>query len=331
MTHSTCRFYGLSLSLLITAVSALTARGDVLHGIGIVGDGSNAPAANGAPPVIMHTLRGLNFGPSYAYDYGYFGASSSSIIQPGDAVAQLAAQAQAGNVSLALISIGENDMFGAVASVADGSLAGAALAAQQAFLVNNIETAVNTLLATGVKVVLGGVSDVADSPNFAAIMADPAAKARVENAIATIESQLSAFAQSNHIGFVDFFGLEKAVYDSGDFVVGGVHIDLHTTGPDPHNFFQDNFNAGVVIRGEIANLWMQGANMAYGAGIPLLTDQEILNYAGITTGYVGETFQAANPLASFVTSVPEPSSAALLGVGLCGLLISAITGHRRIR
>jgi hypothetical protein len=296
---------------------------DVLHGVAVVDDGSAASTVSTAYPTILKNLRGLNFGgPTMSYDFAYVGASSGSVLLPGNADAQLVAQAQPGNVTLAYMSIGTNDLLSAAASVANGSLSGPALTAQEAILVNNIESGVNRALAGGAKVVLGGLSDVADSPSQASIVADPAAKARVEGAIATMESQLSAFAATKGIPFVDFFALEKAVYDSGNFKIGGVNISLTTVGPDPHNFFRDSLYAGVAIEAEVANLWLQGTNTAYGTNIPLLTDQEILNLAGIGNEYHSETFQTAEPLARFTafTALPEPSTFVLLSVAALGLL-----------
>jgi hypothetical protein len=312
--------------LILTVLGGFTfaARAaDVLHGVGVIDNGSASPSASGSYPVVLQNLRGINFGgPTFPYDFAYVGASSTSVLQPGDADAQLVTQVQAGNVTLAFMSMGENDMLGAVSAVANGSLSGAALTAQQNILINNVETGVNLVLTAGAKVVVGGLPDIADSPALASTVADPAAKARVEGAIATMEAQLVAFAATKGIPFVDFFALEKAVYDSGHFQIGGVNISLTTVGSDPHNFFQDNLNAGIAIRGEIANLWLQGTNEAYGTNIPLLTDQEILNLAGIGNEYHAETFQAAQPLSRFTdfTPLPEPSSLALAGIAAAGLL-----------
>ena len=303
----------------VLCLSGTAASADVLHGVGNIGDGG-ATASGLKYPVMLATERGLNFGPGYSYVFAQGGGeTSSSVLDPGGQVDQLVAAVQAGDVTLALMSIGDNDWLGVAGSIADGSLSGVALQNGVNSLVNNITTAVNSVLAAGGSVVLGGFSNITDSPAAAAIYANPVARANLENALSAADNQLIAYAASVGIPFIDFFGLEKAVYDSGSFVVGGVNINLHTTGPDPHNFFQDSVNAGTVIRGEVANLWLQGINEGYGTSIPLLTDQEILNLAGIGNEFVAETFAPATNFGDYTVVVPEPSGMTLLAIGLLAL------------
>jgi hypothetical protein len=274
---------------------------------------------------MMHDSRGLNFGPSYAYVHGTGGATTSSVLVPGDQIDQLVAQVQSGDVTLALMSIGDNDWFTVAGSIANGSLSGPALQTFQNNLVTNITTGVDAVLAAGGKVVLGSFSNITDAPAAAAIYANPVARANLEGALAAADDQLRAYAVSHGVPFVDFFALQKMVYDSGSFVIGGVPISLTTVGPDPHNFFQSSLNAGLAIRGEIANLWIQAINQGYGTNIPLLTDLEILTIAGLQDEYQGETFGNVTNFASFV-SVPEPSTFALTAI-----LLIAVLAHRARR
>ncbi len=252
-----------------------------------------------------------------AYDYAYVGASSTSVLRSGDSIAQLVPQVQAHNVTLALMQLGENDVLSLRSAIANGSLAGGQLLQDQNLLESNIETAVNAVLAAGGQVILGGISDQANSPGA---VADATQKARLESALSTSEARLAAFAASKGIPFVDFYGLEKSVFDSGHFVVGGVNISL-TAGTDSHDFFYDSVHAGIVINGEVANLWLQAMNEGYGTNIQLLSDQEILNLAGIGNEYVPpSTFSTASNLSQFVAVVPEPSTITLLAVGLSALV-----------
>ena len=269
---------------------------------------------------MLYSQRGINFGgPAFPYVFADGGADSFSVLQPGDQVDQLVAAVQAGDVTLALMSIGDNDWFDVAGPIATGAMSGVELQNFQNSVVNNITTAVDAVLGAGGSVVLGGFSNITDAPAAAAIYANPVWRANLESALSDANDQLIAYAGSVGIPYINFFGLEKAVFDSGSFVVGGVNISLTTTGPDPHNFFTDGENAGTVIRGEIANLWLQGMNEAFGTNIPLLSDLEILTLAGIGGEYVEETFAPATNFGDYTEFVPEPSSMTLFGIGLAVL------------
>ena len=297
------------------------ARADVLHGVGNIGDGG-ANAAGLKYPVMLATERGINFGPGYSYVFAQAGGqTSATVLQPGGQVDQLVSAVQAGDVTLALMSIGDNDWFPVASSIANGSLSGVPLQNFQNSVVNNITTAVNSVLAAGGNVVLGGFSNITDSPAAAAIYANPVARANLENALSGADNQLAAYAASVGIPVHRLFRTWKRPSTTPEVLcVGGVNIALHATGPDPHNFFQDSVNAGTVIRGEIANLWLQGMNEGYGTNIPLLTDQEILTLAGIGNEFVAETFAPATNFSDYTEFVPEPSSVTLLAIGLIGLV-----------
>jgi hypothetical protein len=291
-------------------------RADVLHGVGAIGDSLLVPTIDNSPIVILQSARGLNFGPSFSYDFAQFGATSSSALVPGGQVDQMVAQVTAGNVTLGIIYASATyDLLPNGAAIANGSLSGVALANFESGLVQNIEAAASSVLTAGGKVVLSGYADAVDSPASAAVAADPTMKARAEGAINAIDTQLLTFAGSKGIPFVNLFALEKSIFDSGSFVVGGVSISLTQVGDDPHDFFTGPLDSGTIVRAEIANLWLEAMNKGLGTNLSLLTDQQILSLAGIGNEYTGaETFSTAANLSQFVT--PEPSSLTLLAVGI---------------
>jgi MYXO-CTERM domain-containing protein len=328
--------YSRAIGLILLAsciASTSTSAADILDGIGNVGDGGSAGTSTLKYPGMLNSLRGFNFGgPTFPYNHAHSGGSSTSILQPGGQIDQLTAQVSAGDVTLALITIGDNDLFPYVPDITAGAYTPSGLENYQNLLAANIITAVDRVLAAGGKVVLGGVSNVTNSPAAWPYVPTNVEKDRLEGAIAGVQQRLADYAMQNNIPFIDFYLLEKTVFDSGGFVVGGVNINLDTYGPDPHNFFQSEYNAGTVIRGQIANLWIQAINQGYGTSVPLLTDLEILTLAGLEDEYTGETFQAAVPLTGFVhTGVPEPSSAVLGGFGLVGLAACIARRRRRPR
>ena len=125
-----------------------TARADVLHGVGNIGDGGGTASALKYPGM-LNSQRGINFGPGFSYVFANGGADSASVLLPGSQVDQLVAAVQAGDVTLALMSIGDNDWFPVAGSIANGSLSGVPLQNFQNSVVSNITTAVNSVLAAG--------------------------------------------------------------------------------------------------------------------------------------------------------------------------------------
>lgn len=320
-----CRSLRFTFALLAMIGYTSAAQAAILDGIGVVGDGGESSTVLGSPPLAMHDLRGLNFGPNMAYDYAYLGATAGSIAQNGGTLSQLISQVQSHNVTLALMQLGENDLLSVRGSIANGTIDPSTLAFDQDYLEALVEGSVNAVLAAGGKVILGGLSDQADGPG---VVTDATQKARLESAISDSNARMAAFAASKGVPFINFFALEKSVFDSGQFVVGGVNIGL-TVGTDPHNFFYDPLHAGIVINGEVANLWLQAMNEGYGTNIPLLSDLEILTRAGLGGEYIPpSTFSTADNLSRFV-SVPEPSTVALLAVGCAALVMCR--GVRRSR
>jgi hypothetical protein len=315
---------GVLVGFAVASSGAAPLWADVLHGIGNIGDGGGTAGGIKYPSILAGPPRNLNFGgPTFDYVFAQGGADSASVLSPGNQVDQLVSQVQAGNVSLAMIWIGDNDWFDVAGPIATGAMSGAALTNFQNTIVANISTAVDAVLNAGGEVILGGFSDIVAAPDAAAIAANPTWKANLESAMQATDDLLIDFAASRGIAFIDFFGLEKMVYDSGSFVVGGVDISLTTVGPDPHNFFTDGENAGTVVRGVITNLWIQAMNDAFDTNIALLDDLEILTLAGLQDEYVDETFTSAVNFADFTEfTVPEPSSLVLLAIGLAPIVWS---------
>jgi hypothetical protein len=309
----------LGLFAATAGVAPTGARAGILDGLGAIGAGgsSNAPTNY---PGLLQTHRGLNFGGAgIPYAFGYVGADSGEILAPGNQVDQAVAKILSGDITLLTMGIGDNDYIDAADDIVSGALSGAALAAMQAQVANNIATAVGELQSAGGAVVLGGFSNTSLSP--AASVFNPTEKAAFEAAIDGGNQLVREWANSEGLSFIDFFALHTAVYEAGVAEVGGVELTLTGYGSDPHYFYSDQFHAGIIIRAAIANLYLQAINEAYGTNVPLLSDLEILTIAGIEDEYDGETFNNVYPYASFVT-VPEPSTWVLACIGLLGAAVA---------
>jgi hypothetical protein len=304
---------------LISLLGIVPARADILDGLGAIGAGSASNAPTNYPG-ILQDYAGLNFGgPGIPYAFGYIGSDSLSILQPGNQVDLAVAQILAGNITLMTMGIGNNDYIDEGDNIASGALSGAALAAFQQQVADNIATGVNALQGAGAAVTLGGFTNIVHSPNAATIKADPVARANLETALADGNVLVRDVALSHGIPFIDFFDLLSAVYDAGSAQLGGVDLLLTGYDTDPHYFWEDQFHAGIIVRGAIANLFIEAINDGYGTSIPLLSDLEILTLAGLEDEYVEETFEVSYAYRNFVT-VPEPSALVLAAIGLAVLV-----------
>jgi lysophospholipase L1-like esterase len=307
-----------------------SARGGILDGLGSVGGESSGSTPNNYPD-LLQTHRGLSFGGAGLPNaFGFVGSSSTSILQPGNQIDQLVSQVQLGNVTLAIITIGDNDYINQANDIATGALSGASLAAYQAQVAANITTAVNAVRAEGAYVVLGGFADILHSPASASILANPVAADRLANALADGRTLVSNFAVANNIPFIDFYALQKEVYDNGSAQLGGVDLILSGYGSDPHYFFEDPFHAGIIVRGAITNLYIEAINQGYGTNIPLLSDQEILGFAGLSGEYESETFVQTYAYPKYV-AVPEPGGLLLSGLALAAAAVVLVRPRASVR
>jgi hypothetical protein len=109
---------------------------------------------------------------------------------------------------------------------------------------------------------------------------------------------------------------------NSSFLFGQVDINLGPVSTDPpvptDAFLSDGFHPGTVVQGVLANMFIEATNRAYGAGLTPLSDQEILELAGIEVptppGVV--TYFDVSPY----VIVPEPLTLLVLAIGGVTLL-----------
>lgn len=255
--------------------------------------------------------RGMYFGGvNEPYNVAVGGATSTSLLNQGQhtAVRNLV---QAGNVDAAYLTIGANDFNAVGLQIANGTLTGASLTKFVNNAVNNMATAIDTVLSaqpTGVVVV--GLPELMLTPGGRAIFDTPAEIARGRVAIDQTNAAIQAMAAARFLPVVDLARAMRDIEALPTFRVGGVTIDRVVASTNPHNLFQDAIHPAAVGNGMVANLFMAGMNVAYGTTKTPLTDLEVLTRAGLASEYTGDTFNSTTNFNQYVI-YPQASNVAV--------------------
>ena len=251
---------------------------------------------------ILHTQRLVSFGPfstisrgapreqGYAYNWAQSGATSTDMIN--DQLPGLTAQVAKGEIRYATMLIGGNDYLDVVEGAAAGLIppqnVGAVLTQTTTQAIQNVETAVGTLLAASptVKLVMFTI-DVTDLPISHLVASTPqgqqliAATGQAVDVFNAAIKQIAA-SQPSRIALVDLQGLVQQVGSSptGTIDFGGTTIRLTTIGDDYHNFFlADGIHPGTVAQTIIADTIVQTLDAKWNIGLFPVTEQEGIRYA----------------------------------------------------
>ncbi len=249
--------------------------------------------------------RGLNFGPwgtwdeprrtGYKYNWARSGATAESMIGSG-AHEALARQVADGEVSHVFIWIGGNEFAtwnDTYANIYNGVLSGAELQARTRSIVADLTTAVDTLLKAGpVSIVIVTLIDRGIAPDVAAQFPDADGRQYVTDAINFVDDGIRAMAAGRHdVAVVDgnafALALRERIDQNGNLLVGGQSINIFGYGNEPHSgrLQDEDGHAGTVVSGLFANiLFLEPFNRVFGTGLAPLTDEEILQAAGVAGG-----------------------------------------------
>ena len=285
---------------------------NVLSGIGILGDSNSdeyraddnrgaeyaSVTFNWVEQLVLR--RGLNFGTwgmrasprrsGFEYNWALSGATTASMLSSGQHTG-LAQQIADGKITLVYVYIGHNDFAREkYAEIYDGTVSGQALDAKIADVVGNITEAVDTVLAAGpVSVIVVDLYDYSvERPRLLAAFPDPVRRQAVTDAIRQVNADLAMMAQQRGIVKLSLTAHVAAVLGSADangFIhVGGELIDTNNFGNEPHflNLDDGSHHGGTIANGLFANeMFIKPVDNSFQAGLPLLTDQELLESAGI--------------------------------------------------
>jgi lysophospholipase L1-like esterase len=338
----------------LAVVPSMTAFG-ALGKLGAMGDsltdeywdsGISTYASNWVSIVVQ--FRGIDMGPTaaqagtntwgtprnrgYEYNWALSGATSADLLAEGQDTG-LAAQAGSDGVSNAVLDIGANDfnpaLGGAYEEIYFGDWTPAQIQSYVNQTVSNIDTALATVKAAGISVVLGNIVDPGITPAVVEYFTNAADRQLVAAAIQSANSGLKNLAQKYQVPLMDWYGLGSAVFGSNEnlhstLLVGNVAIDLRGSDPGPpqwaptNAFVSDSFHPNTVLQELFANLILQTFDESQNDNLALFSEQEILNQASIPYGGA-DTLQAQiGPYSNYIIlpTLPEFTGIRLTGMNI---------------
>lgn len=296
-------------------------------------------------PELLVEYRGVDMGPTAAqagigtwggprnigfqYNWARGGANSATLLTQGQHVG-VAGQASSNGVSYVVLAIGANDFYPEANrpyfNIYNGVWSPSQIQSHVNWSIANIETALATVRAAGVSVVLANVIDPGPTPMVTSYYPSAANRDRVTAAVLRVNAGLKSLAQKHQVPLLDLFALETALLGPNahlrsTLTVGNVTINLRASDPGPPNarptnaFVWDGVDPNRVLQGIVANAILEALNSGYGTGVPLFSEQELLNQAGIAYGR-SDTLQAQ--IGSFTNYVILPVPPRITSLTLAG-------------
>ncbi len=229
-------------------------------------------------------------------DWARSGATSASLLSDGQ---HTGLASMASDIENAVIAIGAND-FSPSSSAYINIYFGLWSASQITNYVNgriaNVTTAVNTVYASGINVVLVGFPDYGVAPITwnSGVYSDPVRRERVSAAIRRVNDGLRVLARNKKIPYVDLYGLSWAIFGSHTqhnttLTIGGVGIRLLESDTTGHTnplagFVHDGVHPHTTLQGLFANVMATALDLGYHTDIAPFSEQEVLQHAGLSYG-----------------------------------------------
>ncbi len=283
-----------------------------LKALGVLGDsqsdeyraddnrGSNFPSTtlNWVEQLVQE--RGVNVGEwgnwqeprrtGYKYNWARTGATAASLIESGQHTG-LAEQAKNGEVNVVIIYIGANDFSPYIThdgyeAIYNGELTDAQIERKINLFVADVTTAIDVVQKGGAEqILLVTVPDWGNHIGIKLAFPDPLKRLRVREVIVRTNRKLEKVAQERGIPTVDpnrFFSELSKESGSAKPIIGGQNLEYLYLNNNPENvFLQDGVHTGTAMNGLFLNYMLERLNPYLENPIPLLSEQEIMEIAGI--------------------------------------------------
>jgi lysophospholipase L1-like esterase len=222
-----------------------------------------------------------------------------------------------GDARYATVMIGANDVGAFLAGINPHNPATFDPTPYVRALAANLRVTVDTLHAAGAAgIVLTNVPDIGRTPNLqAALSGAPVILHLLTVTTDAVNAEIAALAAAKHLPLVDLHALSALA--GGPVLLGGLDVQGRL-------YAIDGFHPSTIGSGLLANAELEALRRAYHVSVPLLSDAEILNAAGLSARNPSATFDVSSYV--FVHSVPEPSSLCLIGLGT-----TCLFGYFRLR
>ncbi|MFQ5417680.1 MAG: hypothetical protein ACE5FL_11595 [Myxococcota bacterium] len=196
--------------------------------------------------------------------------------------------------------------------------------------------ALDTVLPTGVKMVLVNVPDYGNTPTVRTFFPDPVARQDVADVIAQLNVGVDAIGQARQIPVLDLFGSGVAIFGphaspKTTLLLGNVTIDLDQSdtaggGNPTAGFVDDGIHPNTTIQGIFANVVLTALSIGYGSILPVFSEAEILAHRGLAYGGADTLTAALGNYSDYVANyAPSPAvvpALSPLGIAVTGLLLA---------
>lgn len=313
-------------------------------------------AENWVEQLVIHA--GLDAGPIgswgeprrnfYEYNWARAGADSNTLLSGGQHLG-LASQVVPEGIEYAVLMIGANDFSPASAAYSNiyaGTWPQATIDAHVNGILANITTTLDTVLPTGVKLIVVNIPDYGLAPAVQQLFPSASSRQLVQDVIIEVNDGIEVLVQQRGLVYVDLLGAVIAIFGphgspTGSVSIGNVAIDLTASdtslgGNPTAGFVHDGIHPNTTLQGIIANVVLEAINIGYGAGLPLFTEAEILSHRGIAYGGSDTLLAQLGSYSDYITSfvlAPSVPALGLVGRALAAafLLAAGLVATRRLR